>query len=149
MGLVGLAALHLMAAELANGAPNAEKLGWHLGCQTWTFREFSLFEAIDKTAALGMHYMETGAGMKSLSKEQPQLKFTEDSPAAIRSAVKKKLADTGMTAEKLRRYPAIQGRGPMPQDVQLRQGHGHGNDRFRARRRRVRHDREVLRRVWH
>ena len=96
MGLVGLAGSHLMAAELANGAPNAEKLGWHLGCQTWTFREFSLFEAIDKTAALGMHYVETGAGMKSLSKEQPQLKFTEDSPAAIRSAVKKKLADTGM-----------------------------------------------------
>ena len=46
-------------------APNAEKLGWHLGCQTWTFREFSLFEAIDKTASLGLHYIETGAGMKT------------------------------------------------------------------------------------
>jgi len=34
--------------------------------------------------------------MKSLSKEQPELKFTEDSPASIRSAVKKKLADTGV-----------------------------------------------------
>ena len=96
IGLVGLGGSDLLAAELANGAPNAEKLGWHLGCQTWTFREFSLFEAIDKTASLGLHYMETGAGMKSLSKEQPQLKFTEDSPASIRSEVKKKLADTGM-----------------------------------------------------
>ena len=96
IGLVGLGGPDLLAAALANGAPNAEKLGWHLGCQTWTFREFSLFEAIDKTASLGLHYIETGAGMKSLSKEQPQLKFNEDSPASIRSEVKKKLADSGI-----------------------------------------------------
>ena len=96
IGVIGLGGSDLLAAELASGAPNAEKLGWHLGCQTWTFREFSLFEAIDKTASLGLHYVETGAGMKSLSKEQPQLKFTEDSPASIRSEVKKKLADTGV-----------------------------------------------------
>ncbi len=97
IGLIGLGGSDLLAAALADGAPNAEKFGWHLGCQTWTFREFSLFEAIDKTASLGLHYVETGAGMKSLSKEQPQLKFTEDSPASVRTAVKKKLADSGVT----------------------------------------------------
>jgi sugar phosphate isomerase/epimerase len=96
IGLGALGGAALLADEVASGAPNAEKLGWHLGCQTWTFREFSLFEAIDKTASLGLHYVETGAGMKSLSKEHPELKFTEDSPASIRTAVKKKLADTGM-----------------------------------------------------
>jgi sugar phosphate isomerase/epimerase len=85
-----------LAAALADGAPNAEKLGWHLGCQTWTFREFSLFEAIDMTASLGLHYVETGVGMKSLSKEQPQVKFNEDSPVSIRNAVKKKLADSSV-----------------------------------------------------
>jgi sugar phosphate isomerase/epimerase len=96
IGLAALGGSELLAA-LANGAPNAEKLGWHLGCQTWTFREISLFEAIDTTASLGLHYVETGAGMKSLSKEQPQVKFTEDSPVSVRIAVKKKLADTGIT----------------------------------------------------
>jgi sugar phosphate isomerase/epimerase len=96
IGLFGLGSSELLAAALANGAPNAEKLGWHLGCQTWTFREFSLFEAIDKTASLGLHYVETGAGMKSLSKEQPHVKFTEDSPVSVRNEVKKKLADSGV-----------------------------------------------------
>ena len=108
--MVGLGGSDLLAAALANGAPNAEKLGWYLGCQTWTFREFSLFEAIDKTASLGLHCIETGAGMKSLSKEQPQLKFNEDSPASIRCKVKKKLADAGLT---LRSY----GVTPLSKDV--------------------------------
>jgi sugar phosphate isomerase/epimerase len=93
---IGLASRsRLWAAELAQGTPNAEKLGWRLGCESWTFRLFSLFEAIDKTASLGLHCLETGSGVK-LSKEQPNVNFGEDSPAAVRGAVKKKLADSGV-----------------------------------------------------
>lgn len=86
----------LWAAEPAQGAPNAEKLGWRLGCETWTFHLFSLFEAIDKTASLGLHYLEGGLGMK-LGKDHPNVTFGEDSPADVRTAVKNKLADSGVT----------------------------------------------------
>jgi sugar phosphate isomerase/epimerase len=40
------------------GAPNAEKLGWRLGCQAWCFNKFTFNEAIEKTASLGLHYIE-------------------------------------------------------------------------------------------
>jgi sugar phosphate isomerase/epimerase len=34
-----------------------ENLGWRLGIEAYTFHKFSLFEAIDKTAALGLPFM--------------------------------------------------------------------------------------------
>jgi sugar phosphate isomerase/epimerase len=92
IGLAALGGSRLLAAELAHGAPNAEKLGWRLGCQMWSFNRFTLFEGIDKTASLGLHYIETGA-FQVISKDQPNVKFTEDSPADVRTAVKKKMAD--------------------------------------------------------
>ncbi|MGI6074609.1 MAG: sugar phosphate isomerase/epimerase family protein [Fermentimonas sp.] len=36
----------------------AEKLGWKLSMQSYTFHKFTLVEAIDKTAELGVKYME-------------------------------------------------------------------------------------------
>jgi sugar phosphate isomerase/epimerase len=92
IGLAGLGGSKLLAAELAHGAPNAAKLGWRLGCQAWSFKEFTFFEAIDKTASLGLHYIETGP-FQIVGKDRPNEKFTEDSPADVRAAIKKKLAD--------------------------------------------------------
>jgi type 1 glutamine amidotransferase/sugar phosphate isomerase/epimerase len=34
-----------------------EKLGWRLGIEAYTFQKFTLFEAIEKTSALGLPYM--------------------------------------------------------------------------------------------
>jgi len=34
-----------------------EKLGWRLGIEAYTFHKFTLFEAIDRTAALGLPFM--------------------------------------------------------------------------------------------
>lgn len=87
--------LSLKAAERSKGAPNAAKLGWRLGCEAWTFHLFPLFEAIDKTASLGLSYFETGAGW-ALTKDRPDVKFSENSPANVISEVKKKLADSGL-----------------------------------------------------
>ncbi len=95
IGLVGFGGFETLVAAPTDRTPNAEKLGWRLGCEAWTFRLFPLFEAIDKTAALGLHYIETGPVPK-LSKEQPHVAFDEDSPARVRNAVKKKLADSGV-----------------------------------------------------
>src|SRR5947209_10094209 len=68
-GALGMARPSLWAAE-SKGAPHAERLGWRLGCQAWTFNRFSFYEAIDKTAELGLHVIEAYPGQK-LSADQP------------------------------------------------------------------------------
>jgi sugar phosphate isomerase/epimerase len=95
MGLTIVGGAGLTAAPLAAGAPNAEKLGWRLGCQSWTFHLFPLDEAIDKIAALGLHYVETCSGLR-LSKDRPGVTFDLDSPADVREALQKKLAARGV-----------------------------------------------------
>jgi len=98
VGLSGLGSIGStlsMAAERVDETPNADKLGWQLGCEAWTFHLYSFFEAIDKTAALGLHSIETGPIAK-LSKKHPNVTFDEDSPAVVRKTVKKKLADSGV-----------------------------------------------------
>lgn len=42
----------------------AEKLGWQLGVQTYSFNRFTFFEAIDKAASIGLKYAETYPGQK-------------------------------------------------------------------------------------
>ena len=52
--LVGSGVLAQDAAEVAN--PGA-KLGWNMAIHAYTFRKFSIFECINKTAALGLKHM--------------------------------------------------------------------------------------------
>jgi sugar phosphate isomerase/epimerase len=108
LGLSGLGGLPLGAAEARKGVPNAEKLGWRVGCGTWTFHLFTLFEAIDKTASLGLHYLE--AGQMKLSPAQPNVTFNDSAPAEVRKAVKQKLADSGITL-------VSYGMSPISQDI--------------------------------
>jgi sugar phosphate isomerase/epimerase len=94
---VALAALNdprLVAADAAKGAPNAEKLGWRLGCQAWTFNRFTFFEALDKTASLGLHYIEAYPGQQ-ITKDRPTV-ISADMTTADRKEVLKKLADAGI-----------------------------------------------------
>src|SRR6516165_579710 len=73
MPIFGTASVVLATAdEAAKGAPNAEKLGWRLGCQAWTFNRFTLFEAIDKTAELGLKVIEAYPHGQSISKENKE-----------------------------------------------------------------------------
>lgn len=50
------------------GIEKAEKAGWKLGIQSYTFHKFTLEEAFDKTRELGINYIEIFPGHK-LSKE--------------------------------------------------------------------------------
>ncbi len=68
------------------GAPAAEALGWHLGCQAYSFNRFTFYEAIDKVHALGLHYIEAYPG-QTLSKEKPDAKFDHNMPAELYSEV--------------------------------------------------------------
>jgi sugar phosphate isomerase/epimerase len=82
------------AVEVPAGAPHAEKLGWRLGCQAWTFNKHTFFDAVDLTAGLGLHYIE-GFPNQSVSKEI-NAKFNEGLSAADRKAIKTKLNDSGV-----------------------------------------------------
>lgn len=95
LGLTVIGGARGTAAELAQGAAGAEKLGWRLGIQAWTFHNDTLFEAIDNTAALGLHYIEAYPGQK-LSKQKLDVIVGDDSPAKVRKAIKQKLADSGV-----------------------------------------------------
>ncbi len=95
IGLTSLGGSRLLAAPPAKGAPHAEKLGWRLGCQAYTFNRFSFHEAIEKIVSLGLHYVEMYPG-QALSKDSPNLRTNESMSAQVRKDLKKKLADSGV-----------------------------------------------------
>jgi sugar phosphate isomerase/epimerase len=80
---VEVAADDVAAATIApKGAPSAEKLGWRLGCQAYTFNRFTFFEAVDKTAALGLHYIEAYPGQR-LSPAHGDVVLDQNLPAEL------------------------------------------------------------------
>ena len=95
IGLAGLGGAPVLAAAAAHGAPHAEKLGWRLAIQAWSFNQFTFSEAVDKTACLGLRYIEAFPG-QTFSKDQPEAKINENSSAEVRKAIKQKLADSGV-----------------------------------------------------
>jgi sugar phosphate isomerase/epimerase len=50
------------------GSSTAKKtlsdLGWNIGTQAWTFRNYTFLQAVDKTKKLGLHYIEAYPGQK-------------------------------------------------------------------------------------
>jgi sugar phosphate isomerase/epimerase len=83
------------ADDPAKGTPHADKLGWRLGCQAWTFNKFTFYEAVDKTAELGLHFIEAYPHGQKLSADKPE-QFGPKLSAADRGEVKKRLADKGV-----------------------------------------------------
>ncbi len=75
----------------------AEKLGWRLGVQAWTFRDRTAFEAIDTASKLGLKYIELYPG-QALSPEQKDLKVGADMTDEQRVALLKKLATARVKA---------------------------------------------------
>jgi sugar phosphate isomerase/epimerase len=56
MFILAAALAFLMPASAQNQSP-AGQLGWTLAVHSYTFQKFSIFEAIDKTAAVGIKHM--------------------------------------------------------------------------------------------
>jgi sugar phosphate isomerase/epimerase len=75
----------------------AEKLGWRLGAQAWTFRDRTAFEAIDTAAKLGLHYIELYPG-QTLSPEHKDLKVGPDLDDEQRVELLKHLASAQVKA---------------------------------------------------
>ncbi|MSU51328.1 MAG: sugar phosphate isomerase/epimerase [Opitutus sp.] len=70
--------------------------GWVIGPQVFSFKFFTLFEAIEKSAATGGRAIELGRNFK-LSPEQP-VAFNHETPADLIPLVKAKLKQHGVKA---------------------------------------------------
>ncbi len=100
VGLVGMIALCSSCAgpealPVADHPATDAYEGWHLGCQAYTFRNFTFYEAVDKVASLGMDWIEAYPDQQ-VSEETGDLRLNLDMPPEIRFKVKKKLADAGV-----------------------------------------------------
>lgn len=85
-------------ASSAEPIPNECKTGgFALGCQAWTFKEYSVMEAIDKTAAAGGKVMKFYPGQK-FSPDQPDLKWDHNATDDMIAQVKARLAQDGIRA---------------------------------------------------
>ncbi len=71
--------------------------GFAIGCQAYTFKEYSLFEAIDKTKQAGGKVIELYPDQK-LSVQEPMAKFSHNSKKNMRDKVKAKLKKEGIIA---------------------------------------------------
>lgn len=80
--------------RLAEGCPNAEKLGWKVGVQFYTFHKYTFFEGIDLTKALGLHYIEGTMGMR-ISPESDEKMWVNISQE-WKDKIKKRLNDAGV-----------------------------------------------------
>jgi sugar phosphate isomerase/epimerase len=79
--------------QAENKIPDEYKTGaFFIGCQAWTFSHFTVFEAIEKTAAAGGKVIEFYPG-QPLSKEERDIKWGHDAPPEAIDKVKAKLAE--------------------------------------------------------
>ncbi|MHC4688738.1 MAG: family 16 glycoside hydrolase [Planctomycetota bacterium] len=69
--------------------------GWRVATQAYSFNRFTFYEAIDKTASLGLDWIEAYPG-QSLSKENADINFDHDMPIEHRKDVKEKLKQAGI-----------------------------------------------------
>jgi sugar phosphate isomerase/epimerase len=99
--LCGLAAaLVITSPSMVNAVPtipdDAKTGGFAVGVQAWTFRKFSVMEAIEKTAQTGAKVIELFPGQQ-LSPDS-NVKFDHNASAEVFAAVKTQLGKHGVRA---------------------------------------------------
>ena len=75
--------------------PHAEKLGWRLCCQLYTFRDRSFYETLTVLNGIGVRLVEP-AFFLPLSKERPDLKTSEALSPDQRREMKQRMSDLGI-----------------------------------------------------
>jgi sugar phosphate isomerase/epimerase len=75
--------------------PDAEKLGWRVCCQLYTFRDRSFYEALAVIGGMGVRLVEP-AFFLPVSKERPDLKTSEALSPDQRRELKQRMSDLGM-----------------------------------------------------
>ena len=76
-------------------SPSAEKLGWQLCCQLYTFRDRTFYEALPVIGGIGIVLVEP-CFFLPLSKERPDLKTSESLSPDQRREMKQRMSDLGI-----------------------------------------------------
>ena len=98
--LIQLAAvLALLVPASAEDTSPAEQLGWTLAVHSYTFQKFTIFEAIDKTAAVGARHMSISGSVNLPDTDgkfvkAPTVSLSNKDAAAIAARMKEKGLDT-------------------------------------------------------
>ena len=96
MAMVAAVLAVQVGQALAGGHPATDAYpGWRLGCQAYTFRMFTFFEAVDKTASLGLDWIEAYPG-QTVGGEFGEMKMGPGMSAEAKQAVKEKLRECGV-----------------------------------------------------
>src|SRR3954468_16770963 len=95
--LLALALVAGLPARAAEPILDANKVGgFAIGCQAYSFNRYSVFEAIEKTAAVGAKVIEFYPGQKLTPDDAT--KWGHDAPPEAVAKVKEKLAKHGVIA---------------------------------------------------
>ena len=86
--------LPVAAQQVEVCMPNAEKLGWYIGVQLYTYQTLPLYDALDRIAALGVRHIQPCLFLR-LDKERPSLQTNEELSAEVRKELKDQLAECG------------------------------------------------------
>jgi sugar phosphate isomerase/epimerase len=102
---LGIAALTLILciSVLAKADASCGDEDWKLGMQAYSFNRFTFFEAVDKTKALGLGYIEAYPGQK-LSKEKPDVRTDHNMSSEHKKEMLQKLRVSGV---KLMNYGVV------------------------------------------
>lgn len=92
-----LSLLLFVSTAFAAEIPETAKVGqFYAGCQAYSFRMYTVFEAIDKTAQAGGKTIEFYPGQK-FSADKPDAKWDQNATPEMIEAVKKHLGEKGIT----------------------------------------------------
>jgi sugar phosphate isomerase/epimerase len=92
---LGTSAFGESARKPASATPHGDKLGWRLSNTCYTFNSLCFFDAVEKTAALGVRYVE-GFSWQPVSKERNDRQMNDTMPPPLRKEVKRRLDDLGV-----------------------------------------------------
>ena len=84
-----------LAADKPCEKASAKSPCWRLSLMSYTYRKFTLFEAIDHAKALDLKYMET-FGWQAISPDMKKVQFNSEAPLSALAKVKNKLDDAGV-----------------------------------------------------
>lgn len=93
--ILGMAACcaAILAGNRATAETGAEKLGWQMAIHSYTFQKFSIDDAIDKTAAVGVKHMSISGSVNLLEagkiKKTPTPGISEKDYSAIQAHMRK------------------------------------------------------------
>jgi len=86
----------VLAFGLVEAYGDSDSVGdWKLGMQAYSFNRFTFYEAIEKTRALGLHFIEAYPGQR-LSKDRPNVRFDHNMSSELKQEVLKKLRAAGV-----------------------------------------------------